>query len=42
MSHFAASYDGTLRIDPNYAEQKVVGLRPDVAETYVPVIITSG
>jgi hypothetical protein len=42
MSHFAALYDGTFRIDPNYAEQKVVGLSPDVAETYVPVIITSG
>jgi hypothetical protein len=42
MGHFAALYDGTFRIDPNYAEQKVVGLSPDVAETYVPVIITSG
>jgi hypothetical protein len=42
MSHFAALYNGTFRIDPNYAEQKVVGLSPDVAETYVPVIITSG
>jgi hypothetical protein len=42
MSHFAALYDGTFRIDPNYAEQKVVGLSPDVAETYVPVTITSG
>jgi hypothetical protein len=42
MSHFAALYDGTFRIDPNYAEQKVVGLSSDVAETYVPVVITSG
>jgi hypothetical protein len=42
MSHFAALYNGTFRIDPNYSEQKVVGLSPDVAETYVPVIITSG
>jgi hypothetical protein len=32
MSHFAALYYGTLRIDPNYAEQKVAGLSPDVAE----------
>ena len=42
MSHFAALYDGTFRIDPNYAEERVVGLSPDVAETYVPVVITSG
>jgi hypothetical protein len=42
MKHFAALYSGTFRIDPNYAEEKEVGLSPDVAETYVPVTITSG
>jgi hypothetical protein len=42
MGHFASLYSGTFRIDPDYAEEKVVGLTPDVAETYVPVTITSG
>jgi hypothetical protein len=31
---------GQFRIDPNYDQEKVVGLTHDVAETYVPVNIT--
>jgi hypothetical protein len=42
VEHFGALYSGTFRIDPDYAEERVVGLTPDVAETYAPVIITSG
>jgi hypothetical protein len=42
VEHFGALYDGTFRIDPNYAEERVVGLTRDVAETYAPVTITSG
>jgi len=41
MRHLAEIYDaGTFRIDPDYDKEKVVGLTPDVAETYVPVKIT--
>jgi hypothetical protein len=42
VEHFGALYSGTFRIDPDYAEERVVGLTPGVAETYAPVIITSG
>ena len=31
---------GPFRIDPIYDEEKVVFLRPDIAETYAPVKIT--
>ena len=41
MEHFAALYNGTFRIDPNFTEEKIVGLSPDVAQTYTPVLITS-
>jgi hypothetical protein len=42
VEHFGALYNGTFRIDPDYAKERVVGLTPDVAETYAPVTITSG
>jgi hypothetical protein len=42
VEHFGALYSGTFRIDPDYAEERVVGLTSDVAETYAPVAITSG
>jgi hypothetical protein len=42
VQHFGALYSGTFRIDPDYAEERVVGLTSDVAETYAPVTITSG
>lgn len=41
VEHFGALYSGTFRIDPDYANERVVGLTPDVAETYAPVNITS-
>ncbi|WP_024519626.1 nuclear transport factor 2 family protein [Bradyrhizobium sp. Tv2a-2] len=41
MEHFAALYSGTFPIDPNFTEEKIVGLSPDVAQTYTPVLITS-
>ena len=41
MKHLGEIYDaGSFRIDPDYAREKVVGLTPDVAETYAPVNIT--
>jgi hypothetical protein len=42
VEHFGALYSGTFRIDPDYAQERVVGLTSDVAETYAPVTITSG
>jgi len=33
-------YQGVFRIDPTYEEERVVFLKPDVAETYAPVKIT--
>jgi hypothetical protein len=35
-------YGGPFRIDPDYTKAKAVLLKPDVAETYVPVQITVG
>jgi hypothetical protein len=40
MRHFHDLYQAPFRIDPDYSREKVVGLTPDVAETYVPVKIT--
>jgi ketosteroid isomerase-like protein len=40
MQHLREMYQGTFRIDPIYDEEKVVFLRPDIAETYAPVNIT--
>lgn len=41
MKHFHDLYQTNFRIDPDYANEKVVHLTPDVAETYVPVNITA-
>jgi ketosteroid isomerase-like protein len=38
--HLGDLYTGTFRIDPIYEDEKVVFLRPDVAEIYAPVKIT--
>ena len=41
IAHLGELYKaGPFRIDPDYAKVKVVGLTPDVAETYAPVQIT--
>jgi ketosteroid isomerase-like protein len=40
MGHLRDMYQGPFRIDPKYEAEKVVLLRPDIAETYVPVNIT--
>jgi hypothetical protein len=41
MQHFHDLYQTNFRIDPDYANEKIVHLTPDVAETYVPVSITA-
>ncbi len=41
VHHFADLYKGVFRIDPDYSQEKEVLLTPDVAEAYVPVVITS-
>jgi ketosteroid isomerase-like protein len=40
MQHLHDMYQGPFRIDPIYEEEKVVFLKPDIAETYAPVKIT--
>ncbi len=40
MRHFHDLYQGTFVMDPDYDKEKVVGLAPDVAETYVPLKIS--
>ena len=40
MRHLGDLYQGPFRIDPDYAQVKVVGLTHDVAELYAPVKIT--
>lgn len=40
IQHLHDMYQGTFRIDPIYEEERVVFLKPDVAETYAPVKIT--
>ncbi len=41
MQHFHDLYQTHFQIDPDYPNEKVVHLTPDVAETYVPVNITA-
>lgn len=41
MQHFHDLYETHFRIDPDYPNEKIVHLTPDVAETYVPVNITA-
>jgi ketosteroid isomerase-like protein len=40
IQHLREMYQGTFRIDPIYEEEKLVFLKPDIAETYAPVNIT--
>jgi hypothetical protein len=40
LKHFGDLYSGPFHIEPDYAAEKVVGLTPDVYETYAPVQIT--
>jgi SnoaL-like domain len=41
LSHLRELYDaGSFHIEPDYERVKVVGIAPDVAETYAPVKIT--
>ena len=40
IQHLHDMYQGAFRIDPVYEEEKVVFLKPDIAETYAPVRIT--
>jgi len=41
LSHLGELYKaGSFRIEPDYERVKVVGIAPDVAETYAPVKIT--
>jgi ketosteroid isomerase-like protein len=41
MGHFQSLYKSVFRIDPDYSSLKIVGLTPDVAELYVPIVITT-
>jgi ketosteroid isomerase-like protein len=41
MGHFKDLYKGIFRIDPDYSRQKIVGLTRDVAELYIPIVITT-
>jgi hypothetical protein len=40
IAHFHDLYQGTFHMEPDYSREKVVGLTPDVAETYVPLKIS--
>ena len=40
LQHLHDMYQQPFRIDPNYEEEKVVFLTPNIAETYAPVMIT--
>jgi len=40
LHHLGELYQGPFEIDPDYSQEKVVGLTHDVAETYAPVKIT--
>jgi hypothetical protein len=42
IGHLHDMYQTPFRIDPIYEEEKVVFLKPDIAETYAPVKITVG
>lgn len=42
IQHLHDMYQTPFRIDPNYDEEKVVFITPEVAETYAPVRITVG
>jgi hypothetical protein len=41
MGHFRELYKSIFRIDPEYSSIKIVGLTADVAELYVPIVITT-
>jgi len=40
IQHLHDMYQQPFRIDPNYQEEKVVFITPEIAETYAPVRIT--
>jgi hypothetical protein len=40
LEHFSALYAGTFHMAPDYAQERVVGLTREVAETYVPLQIS--
>jgi hypothetical protein len=40
LQHFHDLYQGTFAMSPDYSRERVVGLSPDVAETYVPLQIS--
>ncbi len=40
MQHLREMYQQPFRIEPAYEEEKVVFIKPDLAETYVPVKIS--
>ncbi len=40
LEHFGALYKGTFHMAPDYAQERIVGLTKDVAETYVPLKIS--
>jgi len=40
IQHLHDMYQTPFRIDPEYSEEKVVFITPDIAETYAPVRIT--
>jgi hypothetical protein len=40
LRHFQDLYGGTFVMDPDYMQERVVGLSRDVAETYVPLRIS--
>jgi hypothetical protein len=42
IAHLGELYQGTFRMTPDYAREKVVLLLPDVAETYAPLQISVG
>lgn len=40
MQHFHDLYQGTFHMEPVYEKQRIIALTPDVAEEYLPTIIT--
>jgi hypothetical protein len=42
LQHFHDLYQGTFVMSPDYSKERVAGLSPDVAETYVPLLISVG
>jgi len=42
LKRFEALYQGTWRLEPNQGDFRVIMLRDDVAQLYVPIVFTIG